>query len=58
MVQGGDNWAAVDEFFDKMDKLHEEQILEDLFNNDAWQSFVESGYYPYNFGFNFYFFYF
>ena len=49
VVDGGD-WNQVDDFFNKMNNLSNEEIMETMFDNDAWQAFVESGFYPYNQG--------
>lgn len=33
-----------------MGNLSREEIMETMFDNDAWQAFIESGFYPYNLG--------
>ena len=38
------------DFLDKMDSIKEHEIMDELFANETWNAFRQSGYYPYNFG--------
>ena len=44
------DFSRVEKFFDRLDGLSADQYMEDMFDNDSWQAFIESGFYPYNLG--------